>query len=388
MGIGHITEARETAGGTVRDGGASAKVATGGGFDPLRANVDPFKARSIQIESLRPIAEAMRKHELATTAIEKASATRADIDEIRNGLPEGEHAGMWKDDAGVWRPALNNEELIRRKFETENTMGVSFEEYRKGIFDLAKNTIKRRKDQRLAGETNDVRAFVNRETGEDIVAFEGDCEEALLVSRIGENFARAQASVASDAGAMNSTALGRIGSDNAKAKVLMSAGMGAEAAAGAAKVRTDLWARQYVRQSLEGRMKAAVVLASQSGGLMSPAAAMKKANAIYDGQASELMRRLVEALQADSRFRISSVDALRDEVTAAMADRTVTYEMLPDIRASLEKNFRWTDAPVPLSVADCFFAARHFLFSREPYHPGKVHGFLYEPEGRLYSLLQ
>lgn len=93
------------------------------------------------------------------------------------------------------------------------------------------------------------------------------------------------------------------------------------------------------------------------------------------------MRRLVEALQADSRFRISSVDALRDEVTAAMADRTVTYEMLPDIRASLEKRFRWTDAPVPLSVADCFFAAGHFLFSREPYHPGKARGFLYEPEG-------
>ena len=93
------------------------------------------------------------------------------------------------------------------------------------------------------------------------------------------------------------------------------------------------------------------------------------------------LRVLLKALRADSRFRICSMDALRDEVVTEMTSRTVDFGMLPEIRAALSESFRWTDAPVSLSVADCFFAARHFLFSKAPYHPGKVHGFLYEPEG-------
>jgi len=38
---------------------------------------------------------------------------------------------------------------------------------------------------------------------------------------------------------------------------------------------------------------------------------------------------------------------------------------------------------VSLSVADAFYAARHFLLRPESdeYHPDKVHGFLAEPEG-------
>lgn len=286
MGIGKITEARETAGGTVQAGGRTVQPKdAAAGFDPLKANVDPFKERERQIESLRPIADAIGRQELATTGIEKASATRADIDEIRNGNPNGDgnggHVGMWRDKGGVWRKALNSDQLSA----DERAM----------VTRLAREELRHRRDERLRGETNDVRAFVNRETGEDIAAFEGDCDEALLVGRIGENFGRAEAAVAGDAGAMTNTALGRIGSDNALLKTFNAASGGEFDAGAAARQRTDLWARQYVRQSLEGRMKAAVVLASQSGGLMSPAAAMKRANEIYDRQASELVRQLVEA---------------------------------------------------------------------------------------------
>ena len=55
--------------------------------------------------------------------------------------------------------------------------------------------------------------------------------------------------------------------------------------------------------------------------------------------------------------------------------------MLPAIRANLEKELLWIKDPAELSVADCFFAVRHFLFSSEPYTTGRVHGFLAEPEG-------
>ena len=92
---------------------------------------------------------------------------------------------------------------------------------------------------------------------------------------------------------------------------------------------------------------------------------------------------LLAALKADGRFRICTVDELRDRALSDICGRVVTRAQLPAIRASLDRDFRWVTAPVSLSVADIFFAARHFLLHPDAaeYRPGKVHGFLYEPEG-------
>jgi len=92
---------------------------------------------------------------------------------------------------------------------------------------------------------------------------------------------------------------------------------------------------------------------------------------------------LLEALNADDRFVIRSMDDLRDEVVANMEGRTVTRDLLAEMERQLSAKFRWVTAPVSLSVADCFYAARHFLLNpaATEYKPDKVHGFLYEPEG-------
>ncbi len=90
---------------------------------------------------------------------------------------------------------------------------------------------------------------------------------------------------------------------------------------------------------------------------------------------------LIEALQADERFRICALEEMRDRALKSMSGRTVTRAHLPAVREALSAHFRWITEPVPLSVADAFHAARHFLLhpDAEQYHPGKVHGFLSEP---------
>ena len=90
---------------------------------------------------------------------------------------------------------------------------------------------------------------------------------------------------------------------------------------------------------------------------------------------------LAKAIKSDPRFVLPSLEALDDKIKSEIFGRTVTSDMLGSIKENLSNDFKWTDAPVPLSVADCFFAVRHFLFSSEPYTTGRVHGFLAEPEG-------
>lgn len=90
---------------------------------------------------------------------------------------------------------------------------------------------------------------------------------------------------------------------------------------------------------------------------------------------------LVGALKADPRFEVGCVDDLADWAREQIYGRTVKKTDLPLIRESLEKHFSWLDAPTSLSVADCFLAAKHFLFSEQDFHPGKVRGFLYTPSG-------
>lgn len=93
------------------------------------------------------------------------------------------------------------------------------------------------------------------------------------------------------------------------------------------------------------------------------------------------LRDLLARLTSDSRFCVSSVDALREEALAMDKGRIVTKDMLPQIRKALEREFTWMSSPVSLSVADCFYAAKHFMDAGTPWEAGKVHGFLYAPEG-------
>ena len=92
-------------------------------------------------------------------------------------------------------------------------------------------------------------------------------------------------------------------------------------------------------------------------------------------------RALAEAVKADPRFSLPALETLDEKIKSNIFGRTVTRDMLGVIRNSLDADFKWLEAPVSLSVADCFFAARHFLFSNEPYKTDRVHGFLSEPEG-------
>lgn len=98
------------------------------------------------------------------------------------------------------------------------------------------------------------------------------------------------------------------------------------------------------------------------------------------------LRELIERIKADERFRIGDIDRLAEKLVREESLRVVTKDMLPAIRKNLEKELLWMNDPAELSVADCFFAARHFMDSDVPYKPGKVHGFLYEPCGITESV--
>ena len=90
---------------------------------------------------------------------------------------------------------------------------------------------------------------------------------------------------------------------------------------------------------------------------------------------------LIVTLQGDPRFTICDMGTLAAQAEANLHGRTVKKADLPTIFAGLTERFSWLSAPTALSVADCFLAAKHFLFSEQDYHPGKVHGFLYPPSG-------
>lgn len=285
MGVGTVTGARETTHGAVHDGGRTL-APQGTTFDPAKARVDPFAARKIQIESLRPVAEAMRRHEVATKGIEAVSATRLDLDEIQNGNPDGDGNGNFK---GKW---YSRKDGIW--YDPPTAQGLT-DEVRRLAFAKAEEEIAFRKGERLRGEANDMRTFVDTETARDIEMWRGSCEEALTVAKLGETFARTEQALVNDAGTVNSSALGQIAMDEANARKLAEVSGGSFDAAKATRDRTEQLARQYVRQNLEGRAKAATSFAVQSGGLMPPEKAMERANRIYDGMAKDFLDNLVAA---------------------------------------------------------------------------------------------
>lgn len=95
----------------------------------------------------------------------------------------------------------------------------------------------------------------------------------------------------------------------------------------------------------------------------------------------DCFRELLDRVTHDPRIRVRSVSELVQRINAENEARVVTKDMMPAIEAALTKRFIDVRSPVRLSIADCFFAAKHFLMSDKPYRPGKVHGFLETPQG-------
>ena len=94
-----------------------------------------------------------------------------------------------------------------------------------------------------------------------------------------------------------------------------------------------------------------------------------------------VLRSLLRRLKNDPRFRFPAPEDLLKEADRFYHGRVLRREDVPAVINALKKNFTWVVSPVPLSIADCFFAFRHFLISDDPYVPGNVHGFLETPEG-------
>ena len=95
----------------------------------------------------------------------------------------------------------------------------------------------------------------------------------------------------------------------------------------------------------------------------------------------EFLRRyrdLVRTVKADPRFEIADAPALDAEKAPR---RVITRDDVPTIRAALNEHFGPIRHPGEWCVADAFCAAIRFLRGEKTFAPGKVYGFLHEPQG-------
>ncbi|MBR1921202.1 MAG: hypothetical protein IJ829_04250 [Kiritimatiellae bacterium] len=92
----------------------------------------------------------------------------------------------------------------------------------------------------------------------------------------------------------------------------------------------------------------------------------------------ERLRAFVRRLKADARFEITDCPSL---LAAQRPRRAITLADVPAIRSALLRDLGPVRAPADWCVADCFLAAVGLLRGETRHEPGKVHGFLYAPEG-------
>ncbi len=95
------------------------------------------------------------------------------------------------------------------------------------------------------------------------------------------------------------------------------------------------------------------------------------------------LRSLIQQLKKDGRFVIRTIGDISDEQDAG--NRTVWRSMLPELRSSLLKDFKYVTSPVHLSLSDIFNAVIAFLRGDETFNPGKCSGFLENPRGVDHS---
>lgn len=87
----------------------------------------------------------------------------------------------------------------------------------------------------------------------------------------------------------------------------------------------------------------------------------------------ETFREEIRRIKADDRFQITTLNELKTPEV-----REITPEDLPNIKASLEKEFSSIGT---WSLSDIFLACAGFLNGKDVYTPSKVYGFLTEPAG-------
>ena len=89
------------------------------------------------------------------------------------------------------------------------------------------------------------------------------------------------------------------------------------------------------------------------------------------------IRRFIQRIKADGRFRITSYRELCDRL-AKEPPRTVRRTDIPAIREALRRDFSASPTPT-LSLSDVFLACRELLTGKEEHVCGKVYGFLKTP---------
>jgi len=90
------------------------------------------------------------------------------------------------------------------------------------------------------------------------------------------------------------------------------------------------------------------------------------------------LRKLVRAIKADGRFRITHV---RELLAGVKPRRALSRADVPALRAALTKELGPIAAPGSYCVADVFQAAVRFLCGESSFVPGKARGFLERPVG-------
>ena len=95
-------------------------------------------------------------------------------------------------------------------------------------------------------------------------------------------------------------------------------------------------------------------------------------------------RAFVRRIKADTRFVFTDTLA---EKTKLKPRVVITKQDLPAIKAALEKDFGAISSPASWCVADVFHAVVELLRGRTPGVPGKVHGFVYPPQGVMQPVV-
>jgi len=90
------------------------------------------------------------------------------------------------------------------------------------------------------------------------------------------------------------------------------------------------------------------------------------------------LKRLIQMIKADPRFRITNYEELAEEL-AQEQQRVVGIADIPSLSASLQKEFFPVTDPCSLSISDMFLACRDLLLGKTEHICGKVYGFLAQP---------
>ena len=93
-----------------------------------------------------------------------------------------------------------------------------------------------------------------------------------------------------------------------------------------------------------------------------------------------LYKRVINSIKNDDRFEIITPGMYWEEIKDKQ-NRTVSKDLIPQIKESLEKDFAPIKNPVSLSISEAFECALEFINGKSEYQVKKVYGFLNKPMG-------